>query len=63
MVGGVIAHHPYLKTLLSDKFEKDIQIIEEPQFTVSYGAALIAQKYYNKTIKTPFPKEEKVLKS
>ena len=25
MIGGVIAHHPYLKVLLNEKFDKDIQ--------------------------------------
>ena len=48
MIGGVIAHHPYLKTLLNEKFDKDIQIIENPQFTVSFGAALIAMQTFNR---------------
>jgi 2-dehydropantoate 2-reductase len=48
IIGGVIAHHPYLKTLLNEKFDKDIQIIENPQFTVSFGAALIAMQTFNR---------------
>lgn len=48
MIGGVIAHHPYLKTLLSEKFDKDIETVEAPQYVVSLGAAIIAQKYYIK---------------
>jgi 2-dehydropantoate 2-reductase len=47
MIGGVIAHHPYLKVLLNEKFDKDIQIIENPQHIVSYGAAIIAQQHYS----------------
>jgi len=48
MIGGVIAHHPYLKVLLNERFDKNIKIIEKPQHVVSYGAALIAQKHWNK---------------
>ncbi|MCB0483331.1 MAG: 2-dehydropantoate 2-reductase [Flavobacteriales bacterium] len=48
MVGGVIAHHPYLKTILSEKFSKEIAITEAPQHIVSYGAAIIAMNTYRK---------------
>lgn len=48
MIGGVIAHHPYLKTLLNEKFDMDIQIIETPQHVVSYGAAIIARNNWAK---------------
>ena len=48
MIGGVIAHHPYLKVLLNEKFDKDIQVIEDPQHIVSFGAAIIALKNYKK---------------
>lgn len=48
MVGGVIAHHPYLKTLLNEKFDKDIQIIEHPQYVVSFGAALLAMQVFTR---------------
>jgi 2-dehydropantoate 2-reductase len=48
MIGGVIAHHPYLKDLLNEKFNKDIQIVESPQYVVSYGAAIVAKSNYHK---------------
>ncbi|MCP3931271.1 MAG: 2-dehydropantoate 2-reductase [Bacteroidetes bacterium] len=48
MIGGVIAHHPYLKTILSNKFNKIIEIVDAPQYVVSLGASLIAQQHYNK---------------
>ena len=48
MIGGVIAHHPYLQTLLNEMFKKDILIIESPQHAVAYGAAVIAQQNYLK---------------
>ncbi len=46
MIGGVIAHHPYLRVLLNEKFNKDIQVIETPQHVVSYGAAIMAQQNF-----------------
>lgn len=48
MIGGVIAHHPFLKTLLNEKFKKDIQIIDAPQHIVSFGAAIIAMQSFAK---------------
>lgn len=51
MIGGVIAHHPYLKTLLSNKFNKEIETVEAPQFVVSLGAAIIAKQYFESTLK------------
>jgi hypothetical protein len=48
LIGGVIAHHPYLKVLLTEKFNKNIQIIENPQYVVSLGAAIIALKNFEK---------------
>ncbi len=51
-IGGVIAHHPYLKNLVQEKFKKEVQIVDKPQFTVSYGAALFAKENFEKeTIK------------
>jgi predicted CoA-substrate-specific enzyme activase len=55
MIGGVIAHHPYLKVLLNAKFDKDIQIIENPQHVVSFGAAVTAKQHWvkqNKQVQT-----------
>ena len=48
LIGGVIAHHPYLKNLLNEKFNKNIQIIKNPQHVVSFGAAIIAKNQWNK---------------
>jgi 2-dehydropantoate 2-reductase len=57
MIGGVIAHHPFLKTLLSEKFEQEIEIIDAPQHVASLGAALIAQQHYNSTKENPTTKK------
>lgn len=43
MIGGVVAHHPFIREILNQKFNKDIQIAENPQFIVAMGAALIAR--------------------
>ena len=47
LIGGVIAHHPFLKNLLNTKFNKDIQILDSPQFVVALGAALLAKNHFN----------------
>ncbi len=44
MVGGVIAYHPYLSAILSDKFGREIRTVDFPQHIVSYGAATIAKQ-------------------
>ncbi|PIP92120.1 hypothetical protein COW77_01625 [Candidatus Wolfebacteria bacterium CG18_big_fil_WC_8_21_14_2_50_39_7] len=44
MIGGVIAYHPYLKTVLEERLKNPIQIIEKPQHAVSFGAALLARE-------------------
>jgi len=51
MIGGVIANHPYLESLLNERFGTNIQLVDEPQHTVSLGAAIIAQKHYLKAQK------------
>jgi len=48
LIGGVIAHHPYLKNLLQEKYKKDVQVIDRPQYTVSFGAALFAKGGFDK---------------
>jgi len=48
LIGGVIAHHPYLKNLLEEKYNKVVQVIDRPQYTVSFGAALFAKEAINK---------------
>lgn len=50
LIGGVIAWHPYLKNLLQEKLQKEVQIIDKPQFAVSFGAALFAKEAYQKVI-------------
>lgn len=52
LIGGVIAHHPFLKNILQEKLNKDVQIIDKPQFTVSFGAALYAKEGFEKGIST-----------
>lgn len=53
MIGGVIANHPYLQPLLSEKFNHPIIVPEEPQHVVSLGAAIVAKQHFlnsNKSI-------------
>jgi 2-dehydropantoate 2-reductase len=45
LAGGVIAHHPYLRTLLEELFAAPVGVIREPQYCVAYGAALFAQRH------------------
>ncbi len=52
LVGGVIAHHPHLKNMLSEQFKHDAEIIENPIYVVSLGAALIAKKNYQDSLNT-----------
>jgi len=64
MIGGVIAYHPYLKTLLGEKFKIDIQTVEAPQYVASLGAALIAKNAYEgKPAPTATEKKGEVLES
>ena len=53
MIGGVAAHHPYLKTMLNEQFDKDIKILDAPQYAVAFGAAILARNACNK----PAPRE------
>lgn len=50
IIGGVIEHHSYLSTILSQKFNKEIKTIEFPQFVVSLGAAIIAKQTFENSI-------------
>lgn len=49
LIGGVIAYHPYLGTLLQERYKKEIRVIEKPQFVVSFGAALYAKDSHSIT--------------
>jgi len=51
MIGGVIAHHPYIKTLLEKKLGQNVLALNEPQHVVSLGAALQAREHYLNEIK------------
>lgn len=44
LAGGVIAYHPYLRTLLEERFGRSVEVVPDPQFCVAYGAALFALK-------------------
>lgn len=46
LIGGVAAYHPYLKTLLEEKYRREVHIVEKPIYVVSLGAALLARKYH-----------------
>ncbi len=59
MIGGVVAHHHFLKILLNEKYQQNIEIVENPQNITSLGAALVAKSYYLKSKKSI--KEETVL--
>ncbi|MBK8924465.1 MAG: 2-dehydropantoate 2-reductase [Crocinitomicaceae bacterium] len=48
MIGGVIANHPYLQSLLNEKFNLQILVPDEPQHLVSFGAAVIAHKTWHR---------------
>ncbi len=49
IIGGVIQHHSYLKNLLQERYKKEVDIVEKPQFIVSFGAALYALDSSTKT--------------
>lgn len=55
MIGGVIAYHPYLSTILSQKFNKEIKLVEHPQYIVSFGAAIIAKQNWVQPIVEQIP--------
>lgn len=46
MIGGVIAHHPFLVNLLEEKFKQKVIVLAEPQHVVSFGAAVIAREHF-----------------
>lgn len=48
MIGGVVAHHPYLCSLLIEKFDKDFSVVGEAQYMVAYGAGVMAMHAFNK---------------
>ena len=44
MIGGVVAYHPYLSTMLGQKLKIEIKTVDEPQYIVSLGAAILAKQ-------------------
>ncbi|GAB4242624.1 MAG: hypothetical protein Kow0027_01160 [Saprospiraceae bacterium] len=46
MIGGVVAHHPYLPKLLEQRLGVEIHTVERPQHQVALGAALLAKSFY-----------------
>lgn len=48
IIGGVIANHPYLKKILETKFNKEIKVVNNPQFVVALGAAVLARQQFLK---------------
>lgn len=46
LCGGVIAYHPYLADLLAEALGVQVQIVDDPQYAVALGAAVLAAKEY-----------------
>ena len=44
MIGGVVAYHPYLSNMLGQKLKIEIKTVDEPQYIVSLGAAILAKQ-------------------
>ena len=42
MTGGVVAHNPFLVTMIEETLCRPVQVPEFPQFTGAVGAALFA---------------------
>jgi len=49
VTGGVVAHNPYLVTMIEEIIDRKVLIPEYPQFTGAVGAALFAIEYNDKT--------------
>jgi len=47
LIGGVARYHPFLKNIIEEKLNIKVTIPENPQLVNAYGAACIAQKYFN----------------
>ncbi|NOZ75200.1 MAG: hypothetical protein GXO90_07450, partial [FCB group bacterium] len=44
LCGGVIAYHPYIQELLSRELHLTIEVAPQPQYSVAYGAAILAKR-------------------
>lgn len=60
MIGGVAAHHPYLKTMLNEQFDKDIQVLDMPQYAVAFGAAIMARDAFIRSEKMAAQSEKMI---
>ena len=49
LAGGVVAHHPYLRTLLEELFGRQVGVLRDPQYCVAAGAALFAERHVRRT--------------
>ncbi len=50
MCGGVVAFHPYLCDLLAGELQTEVQVVENPQYAVALGAALLAHRSVAKVV-------------
>ncbi len=48
VTGGVVAHNPYLVTMIEEIIDRKVLVPEYPQFTGAVGAALFAIEYNDK---------------
>lgn len=48
MIGGVVAHHPYLREILQQKLGVELHVMEAPQHAVSFGAAIMAREHHQR---------------
>ena len=53
VIGGLIAHHPFLQTLLKEHLKAELIVPENAQYMVAYGAALLAKDFYYLSKKQP----------
>ncbi len=51
LIGGVIQYHPFLKTIVEEKFQQRVVVPENPQMINSFGAAILAKKHAESEIK------------
>ncbi len=49
LIGGVAANHPFFNNLLRKSLGKEVFVPQKSEFIVSFGAALMAKKYDDKT--------------
>lgn len=46
LIGGVIAFHPYLNSILAERLKSKMESVENPQYMGAFGAALIAKQSF-----------------